>query len=387
MIGSGGVVDPHIHFLTHHTVDCVLTHKPIDRVDALTLPADTRVDDALAFFRRHDLRLAPIVDPQRSGRDAIMGIISVFDIIASVVLDPTFDDAINNPQYNHDERAERLSTLPQLSFPISVITGASAESRRLWAFSCQTKLLDICQTVSDQHLHQWIVYDKREHTYVVTLSDVANYLLAHGDEVGPILDRTIESLGLASPQTIHDVTDGETATRTTSDDHPRQLEYLTTDEIALVGFRRMQAAMSVSGSPPGYNHISALPIVQPNNLKLVGTLSSTDIRVIDKDNLQLLLLPVTEYLERALLLETERIEKRQASDRASIRHTRCSSIFFVTCTADDTLRAVMKKMVDGEVHRAWMCDSEGRVNGVVTYSDAVRAIVTASKHVIEPQSA
>jgi len=89
------------------------------------------------------------------------------------------------------------------------------------------------------------------------------------------------------------------------------LTFMTNDETALAGFRR--------SVPRGYEHISAIPILLRGTRRLTDTLSSSDIRLINRFNLDLLLLPVDDNLQRIAVINAEE------------HHSRLPWIFPITC--------------------------------------------------------
>jgi len=222
------------------------------------------------------------------------------------------------------------------------------------------------------------VFDRVDDMYILTLTDLVHYLDEHANEVGMVTNQSIQSLGVGV---------------ITSASHPEQstnnnrlgllglyLAHMTTEETALAGFRRMHRSLANDGVPRSYEHISAIPIVKPGTRELVGTLSSSDVRVLDRQNLALLLLPVTEYLQRVLLIEARsaNIEK-DWNDVPTTSRTASSWIFPVTCSRTDTLHTVMKSMLDGGVHRAWVCDDQSNMQGVISFSDCIRSFIHPSK--------
>jgi len=90
--------------------------------------------------------------------------------------------------------------------------------------------------------------------------------------------------------------------------------------------------------------------VTDNDGKIVGTLSASDVRFLSESHLQDLFLPVLEFLAKYGL-----------SNRTTIHVTTAS-----------TLEETMKVILEGKVHRAWVCDKAMKVTGVITMSDIIR---------------
>jgi CBS-domain-containing membrane protein len=101
--------------------------------------------------------------------------------------------------------------------------------------------------------------------------------------------------------------------------------------------------------------IHAIGIVD-NDGKLIGTLSSSDLRGLTASKLQnILKSPCTFIKETA---------------QGKIPHP-------VTCHSHDVLEEVMLKAVTAKVHRVWMIDAAGKPTSVVSLSDIIANFVEA----------
>jgi len=339
-------------------------------IGPLTLPSTATVNDALLFFRRHHIRSAPVIDAGYVGRESLIGIISYFDLLASIISDPFVQDAIARPTTTAEERHKLLAALPHFSRPIIELIGSSADSRGVWAFKSDSTLLHICQNVEKYHVHQFLVFDEFDEMFILTLSDMARYLLAHANNIGMITNRSIQSLGVGIITASSRDVQKEQLTHDSVGLLGLYVAFMTSEETAATGFRRMYRVLASTGVPRGCEHLSAIAIVSPHTRKLVGTLTTTDIRVIDQYNLELLLLPVTQYLERV-----EQIEFATPPQPLNI----ASWTSVVTCRPSDSLQIVMKRMLDGAVHRVWVCDDQGDLQGVISYADCVSALLQSAE--------
>jgi CBS domain-containing protein len=370
MQDSNEIMQPQLRFLQQHCANDVVHFCASKVTGPLTLPSTATVSDALRFFRLQHIRSAPVIDAAYTGRDSVIGIVSYFDLIAAIISDPHVQDAIVRPNKTAEERYKLLAALPHFSRPVIELIGSSADSRGVWAFKADSTLLHICKSVEQYHFHQFLIFDEFDEMFMLTLSDVARYLLAHVNDIGMISNRSIQSLGAgiitASTQDLQK----ERLTHDSIGLLGLYVAFMTSDETAATGFRRMYRALASTGVPRGYEHLSAIAIVSPHTRKLVGTLTTTDIRVIDQYNLDLLLLPVTQYLERV----------EQIASEAPPRPLNIPSwTSVVTCRPSDSLQLVMKRMLDGAVHRIWVCDDQGDLQGVVSYADCVSALVQSVK--------
>jgi len=334
---------------------------------------------ARIHFHRYDIRCAPIIDPAFKGRDSVVGILSLYELMSAIISDKAADDIFRSSN-TPDERDRLLSALPHFNYPVIQFLGSSNESRGIWAFNADATLHHVCQTMMEHHIHQFIVFNQNDDDmFIVTLTDLAHYFYEKAETL-PVTRRTIQSLNIIDDS----IPIGSQQKATVSHrSNSSRLISMTTNETALSGFLRMHHSSTAAGIPHGYEYVSAIPILDSKTHKLVGTLSSSDIRIISRYNFNLLLLPVTQFLERSMELETAAAAAQQRPPTGGhlwARHVRCSWIFFVTCKPVDTIYSVMKNMVEGQVHRAWICNDNGQVIGVFSFSDCIRSLMESHKH-------
>lgn len=94
---------------------------------------------------------------------------------------------------------------------------------------------------------------------------------------------------------------------------------------------------------------SAVPVVDPEDERtLLYTLSVSDIRGLNRKNVGDLALPVGAYLFA------------RSGEKPAVP---------VTVAFSDTLEDAMQKLLGGKIHRVWVTDAQGHVDGVVTASD------------------
>ncbi|KAK4375461.1 hypothetical protein RND71_006138 [Anisodus tanguticus] len=105
-------------------------------------------------------------------------------------------------------------------------------------------------------------------------------------------------------------------------------------------------------------------LVNGKKRKLVGTFSATDLRACPVPQMQPLFnLEVLDFLK--MLSETPLYESTGL--RSSWREQ-------VTCHTESSLREVMEKVVSDHVHRIWVVDEQGLLEGVVSLTDMIRVI-------------
>merc|ERR1712000_214373 len=107
---------------------------------------------------------------------------------------------------------------------------------------------------------------------------------------------------------------------------------------ALYAFRKMEST--------GF---TALPVVDESNV-VVATISAADVRGLTVDNIGDVLKPVLKFLESA--------------NNGTIDPP-------MTCTSDESLANVMRKLISGYHRHMWVVDSEGKIVNAVTLSDVI----------------
>lgn len=93
--------------------------------------------------------------------------------------------------------------------------------------------------------------------------------------------------------------------------------------------------------------VLALPVVESG--KVVGSLSSSDCRVLNSDNIGDVVLSISEFEEKYELSRDP-----------------------VTVTSQSTICEACQRMIDSAVHRVWVVDDSEKLVGVVTMSDIIR---------------
>eukprot|EP01125_Pyxidicula_operculata_P002488 TRINITY_DN12349_c0_g1_i1.p1 TRINITY_DN12349_c0_g1~~TRINITY_DN12349_c0_g1_i1.p1 ORF type:complete len:289 (-),score=57.76 TRINITY_DN12349_c0_g1_i1:97-963(-) len=210
--------------------------------------------------------------------------------------------------------SSQLKPFANLERPISDLVAISEESKSgLWKTYGQDETLSSLADKMSSGIHRLLVAYNDE-ARLLTQTDVVKYLYKHNVDEN-LTKKTLSELGMGQSTNVVTIKSSVTA---------------------LAGFREI------------YNHkVTGIAVVDDHG-KMVHTLSSSDVRVLTEENLKDLFLPVSDYLKK---------------------YSERSSEIFVGPQA--TLREAMAKLIEGRVHRVWVC--EGNVPlGVVTMSDIIR---------------
>jgi len=210
---------------------------------------------------------------------------------------------------------------------ISDFLGLSSEGKRLWVFS-EKDTLDKLFDAFCVGVHRVLVaHNLRSTPYwtFITQMDVLRYLKNQSFQCDSLFHeiflQPISSLSLG----------------TISKD---KLFTFSFQHSAIRGFRFMLQ----------HNELSALPIVNKSG-KLIDTLSASDFRGVNLENLKDTLLPVCKFLKKA---------------RGRMEYD------LVTGTTDEPLYSIVDKVMVHGHHRVWIVDGKKPI-GVVSLTDIIKA--------------
>jgi len=208
-----------------------------------------------------------------------------------------------------------------MEIPITNIQGKSSESSRFFVFRMTDKLEKILEAFSNG-IHRALVEQKppKEGYVIISQLDVIDFLLEVEDNLGSVLDITVDKLKpLKIPTVIH------------------------SSQSALDGFQAMKQS-----------NIYAVGVVDENGT-IVANLSAADLRGLKKENLDSLTKP--DFMKAT-----------------NFKHKKP-----VTVNSEDTLYDCMNLMSKHKVHRVWVVDPQMHPIGVVTLTDCIRAFCKLPK--------
>lgn len=322
-------------FLHYFTAgDLVIKNKKV-----ISVSEKTTVEETLDLLKKNNILSAPIVKPDGT----ITSIVNLWDIVTAICFNQLFeyydDEKLDKELLSESMFTEALK-IDTFKLPVVNVVGLSEESKMLWTFNWDVtidKLLDPFSKGVHRVLIQGLkpTASSTDATVVITpdmdyrflsQTDVVRFLYySQIPELKAILQKDIKSLGLVS--------------HNNNNNNKNNMVYITTKNAALTGFRKLTL-----------HEISAVPVLDEKDGKLVGTVSASDLRGIHQDSFKTTLLPVMEFL--------------QLQHGGQVRA-------MVTCTANDVLADVMEKVLKNKVHRVWVVDDQQKPVGVVTLSDII----------------
>jgi len=303
--------------------------------DVMTVPEklievrhDTTIEQVLALMAKYGVTSVPVRaagDAQTPGDSTeCIGIINLVDIVAFCVFAIAEGDAYLRVD---------LSNLESMDAPVSDILGAvSSEASSAWSFKTYPAAAHINDVMYPfcAGVHRVLISTGAPGAEgLVSQTDIVRFLHAHKAELPDEL--------LASPLLPHK---GTPVT-------------MSSDQRALVGFRKMVVMDR-----------SSVGIVDDAGV-LVGNLSLSDLRGINKSNFASLADPVLDFLASRAEAHTPRP--------------------LIKAAPETSLGDVIDLLVAEKVHRVWLVDEAGKPLGQLSMSDVLLAFTDLSLPLVVPE--
>jgi len=304
----------------------------------IILSDNDTVADALTKFNQNRISSAPVIG--YGGKHDILGFVDVLDLLTFLVKVST--KTLTTTSYGESRSLTtddmRLIMKRNKDFKVSAVRDLIDLSRRnpFHRVRQDTSVRDIIRLFS-QGIHRVAVMDVADERLIGVLSqsDVMKFVLSNMDKFSGFKgDREMSKISFMTPT--------------------NNMVSVKDNIPAIDAFLKMHE-----------NGISAISIVDNNN-NLIGTLSASDLKMIDVQNdFNILIRPLREF--------TSDLRKAQKK----------SENFMVACPPNSTLRDAMKMMSGEHVHRIFVVDNNKKATGVVSLTDFFKDI---SQSVITPSS-
>eukprot|EP00013_Stygamoeba_regulata_P028216 CAMPEP_0177652176 /NCGR_PEP_ID=MMETSP0447-20121125/12969_1 /TAXON_ID=0 /ORGANISM="Stygamoeba regulata, Strain BSH-02190019" /LENGTH=304 /DNA_ID=CAMNT_0019155361 /DNA_START=64 /DNA_END=978 /DNA_ORIENTATION=- len=294
------------NFLSHRTVgELVFDKRKLIQVDS-----NDKVVDVCTKMMFENIRSCPVYNSEKK---EYVGVVDMMDVIIPLAFTNYFE--------NQTVEQAQFSAYKALSTSVGDIVGLNPEGSRLWIYEGVTPIIETLRPLA-LGIHRVLVtakddFDRHEVYRVLSQTDVVRFLLRNASCLGGLLKTRVDELGLVSGN----------------------VETITTKDIAIEGFRKMVRSQ-----------VLGLAIVDDEG-RIVGSLSSSDVRGLTPAKLKNVILPVPEYLRNV---------------------TGAPAAHPITCTAHDSLEEVMLKAIAGKVHRVFVVDASQKPIGVITLSDIIK---------------
>ncbi|CAG8459103.1 7341_t:CDS:2 [Ambispora gerdemannii] len=270
------------------------------------------VREALKMLATHNITSLPIYSHTSN---KIVNIVNLSDILNYIIKEAVADE--KHPIAMNSEKVINLDNTIEAVMTLDV----DRESYRIYVSDAHEGLKKTLEAFS-KGIHHSLVIDYTEKTppYILTQTDIVRYIHSHPESVpGISFDASLQSLGLGLRD--HEVVAG----------------YV--NESALNVYRRMAE-----------KNLMGIPILDSDD-NLILSLSVSDLRGMNYQSIDNLILPVREFLTTI-------------PNNENVFHP-------ITATRQSTLREVLDLIVKNHIHRIWIVDESRKILDVLTLSDII----------------
>ncbi|KAI7736396.1 hypothetical protein M8C21_016069 [Ambrosia artemisiifolia] len=276
-------------------------------------------------------------------RKHYIGMVTMLDILSHIAGDKI------------DGEDEELDMEQRMSVAVSSVIGHCLESLSLWTLNPSTSMLD-CMEVFSKGIHRALVpldsnmenvagveLVESASTYrMLTQMDLIKFLKGHEPELKHVFNRTVQELSVVV-EPVFGVTS-----------HTKVI-----DAIKSMRAGSLNAVPIVESTNPTTEDHSQL--VNGKGRKVIGTFSATDLRGCPVSQLQ-------AFLPASVMDYTTSLLSVSANMAGS------SPRELVTCYGESRLGDVVNKVVANHVHRVWVVDRNGLLEGLVSLTDIIKVI-------------
>ncbi|AAD39660.1 SNF1-related protein kinase regulatory subunit gamma-like PV42a [Arabidopsis thaliana] len=268
-------------------------------------------------------------------RKHYIGILTMLDILAHIA--------------GEDSNLSDLDR--KMSSQVSSIIGHCLEGLSLWTLNPNTSVLE-CMEVFSKGIHRALVpvessiesnntiagvelIESASAYKMLTQMDLLRFLKDHHfDDLKTVLSRSISDLGAVN-DSVYAITE-----RTTVSNAINVMKGALLNAVPIV-------------HAPDIAQEDHLQLVNGRHRKVIGTFSATDLKGCRLPELQTWL-PLTAL---------EFTEKTSGKERE-----------VVSCGVESTMEEAIEKVVTRGVHRVWVMDQQGLLQGVVSLTDIIRSL-------------
>lgn len=281
-------------------------------------------------------------------RKQYIGMVSVLDILIHIAEGEKEEDVDN-----------------RMKDTVSSIIGHSMEGLSLWSISPQTSVFDAMEPMS-KGIHRALipVESKMEHTmgvelveaspgyHIFTQTDMVEFLYMHSKQLDFMANKSVLDLGAVQSNVYA---------------APSCMKVM--DVVNCLRKTSLQAVAIVETTGDLDNDQS---LVMGNGRKVLGTFSASDLLGCTSEMFRAWAsLPILSFFSKAGI--AQRLGMGAAVDAGSFE-CRGFQKPSVTCHLETPLAQVMSNALTNHVHRVWVVDNEGQLNGVVSFSDMIRVV-------------
>ncbi|ORZ26440.1 hypothetical protein BCR41DRAFT_348321 [Lobosporangium transversale] len=329
----------HAAFLASKTVADVLNEKAQNHA-LIDIPVTATVEKVFETLQSNDILSVPVYRRFNNVKDYV-AIIDTYDLLSTMEERGFTVESGSTPDTEY------------LSMPVAILVGMTKSSSKLWTCQPNLPLTQLIELFTKHRVHRILVLEEipvkssdiesNENVLeeaepqqepkgrLVSQTDVIRYLLAHNHELGPILDRTANSIAGHALQFSDAYLDSASA-----DKLKQAPATITINNPAWTALQKMSSA-----------HASCVAVVDTDGT-LVSEMSAADLRGVNPSRIQDLNKPVLVYLKT---LQGGNLKRP------------------LSCRAQFSLGQVLSGLIRSHAHRSWLVDGEDRPVGCITLSD------------------
>jgi len=295
--------------------EIVASKQPVISIDA-----ESYAEEALRILKEKNILSLPVYD----SKGLCLGILDIFDIMTHTIWGVYFAD-------KSPEKQESFTDFSKIKMKDIIREEYLGKPKRTFFFESNQSLDALMKTLST-NIHRVIVSTTDSNGIqghkILSQWDVVEYLWRNMSKLNrQVLIKSVRDLGYGSSKKFKF----------------EPVWCIGKNDSALYGFKRMY-----------FHDVRAVAVVDDSG-KLIGNLSSSDLRGITSENLALVQLSAIEFLKK--INESKDIQK------------------MITCHPNDRFKEIMTKMMISKVHRVWIVDSECRPIGVLTLTDIIKTLL------------
>jgi CBS domain-containing protein len=378
--------------------DIVNTKK--NKKPLVSIHEDANIQQALDLLQKHNILALPVFS-LKDGKKQFSSIISIYDILSKtgtyfsfflklLVFQKLFEEleASENEEdpKSFNDYLEAIKHEKTFLFEkIKSLVGETIESRETWILNTTDHIGTLLQLFTSSGYHRTLIMDEsplkknipeEERMTIISQTDLVRYLVENREKFGLKkieLDQLFEQAAenISELQRLRSKSGDPTQPVTRPETNKVTGKVIDPREQAL---KKKVVSVDVNVSAINalkrmfINRVSGVAVVDAQK-KLVANLSASDLRGINRENLEMLIKPVYKFLEETCKQRSK--ESLKPDQVLSVEEDKASVL------------KVINSCLQNGVHRVYITDEVDTVTGVITLTDFLSMFVPVGKEMTE----
>eukprot|EP01122_Echinamoeba_exundans_P017815 TRINITY_DN9768_c0_g1_i1.p1 TRINITY_DN9768_c0_g1~~TRINITY_DN9768_c0_g1_i1.p1 ORF type:complete len:324 (+),score=94.81 TRINITY_DN9768_c0_g1_i1:42-1013(+) len=315
-------------FLSSVKVEDIIAHLPTSP-NMVSFDADASLPHVLKTLIEKNILSAPVVKTAADAAkphphiDSLIGVVTMLDLVIYLTQNVLSDKS--SMSHNMKSLFEETEKILMQSTHASALVDLSKTAEAA-TISKGSSVWDAIQVFARESVHRLLVTDNDGSIIqFLTQSAVLRFLSQNLEKLGGRLDQTLAQAGLAGHVTVFCIEDKEKAVEA--------FKLISSEKLSAVG------------------------VVDAETGKLIGNISSRDIRMIRED---------AEFIQRLYLPASAFLIKMQKT--YNVPETP------VTATGKETVRQTIERLGQFGIHRVYVVDEQNKPQRVVSMTDLLQFI-------------